>query len=158
RRECGGGGRLSRAAPQEASLMPAPPTACPYCNVPLSAAAPRKPASCPDCGYVPPGAPANAAPVGGPTPRIDAPKPPTQPVAAPPADAWYYARGKDRYGPVPLAELPRLAHAGHLTPADMVLPAGAKQWVAAGSVEGLTPVAAAPRTPSRPAPAPALPG
>ena len=43
-------------------------------------------------------------------------------------DRWYYAQGKTKIGPVPLAELRRLLAEGVLKPPDMILPEGAKRW------------------------------
>ena len=42
-------------------------------------------------------------------------------------DRWYYAQGKTKIGPVPLAELRRLLAEGVLKPPDMILPEGAKR-------------------------------
>jgi hypothetical protein len=67
------------------------------------------------------------------------------PVAETP---WYYARGGQPRGPVPLARLRELAAAGQLLPTDRVLRAGTKLWLAAGDVAGLFP-----QTPAGPAPA-----
>jgi WD40 repeat protein/serine/threonine protein kinase/tetratricopeptide (TPR) repeat protein len=51
--------------------------------------------------------------------------------------AWYYARDRRRVGPVSLQQLRELAAAGELWPEDMLLPEGARQWIAADSVPGL---------------------
>lgn len=66
-----------------------------------------------------------------------------------PADGWYYARDKQKIGPVPLAELCRLAGAGHLMPTDLVLQERTTKWVAVHSVEGLVPVAVSAPTTKR---------
>jgi WD40 repeat protein len=50
---------------------------------------------------------------------------------------WYYARGRERVGPLPWQELCQLAQQGQLTSADMVRPASENRWCAAGEVTGL---------------------
>src|SRR5207244_11899961 len=50
---------------------------------------------------------------------------------------WYYARGKQRVGPVPFSPLQQLANSGQLQPVDMILQEGTPKWVPAGSVAGL---------------------
>src|SRR5438045_2984856 len=52
---------------------------------------------------------------------------------------WYFARNKQRIGPVPFAHLQQLAASGQLLPADMILEQGTPRWVPAASVEGLFP-------------------
>lgn len=53
------------------------------------------------------------------------------------ADQWYYAKGKQAYGPVDAAELKRLASTGGLSRDDHVRKAGMTQWVRASSVKQL---------------------
>ncbi|MBN2577523.1 MAG: DUF4339 domain-containing protein [Pirellulales bacterium] len=50
---------------------------------------------------------------------------------------WYYARGEKQQGPVPSAELKRLAAAGQLRPDDLVWREGLAEWTAARNVQGL---------------------
>src|SRR5262245_52603209 len=56
------------------------------------------------------------------------------------SDRWSYTQGPERFGPVPFARLCELAAEGALSPDDPVQQEGAG-WRAAGSVEGLWPVA-----------------
>lgn len=66
--------------------------------------------------------------------------------------SWYFARGGNRWGPVPWEELRGRVQAGGLLPTDLVWTQGMEQWKAAGSVPGLFPEGyAAPAPPiSRP--------
>jgi WD40 repeat protein/serine/threonine protein kinase/tetratricopeptide (TPR) repeat protein len=50
---------------------------------------------------------------------------------------WYYARDRQKLGPVTLDQLRELACRGELKPADMLLPEGASRWLAASEVSGL---------------------
>ncbi len=50
---------------------------------------------------------------------------------------WYYARNKQRVGPVSFAELQRLVAVGQFQPTDMVLQEGSQKWVLAATVNGL---------------------
>ncbi|MCE5266334.1 MAG: DUF4339 domain-containing protein [Planctomycetaceae bacterium] len=50
---------------------------------------------------------------------------------------WYYARDNKQMGPVPAAELKRLATAGELRPDDLVWREGMGEWAAARNVRGL---------------------
>lgn len=50
---------------------------------------------------------------------------------------WYYARNRQKEGPVTLAGLARLAAAGELCPGDMVLSEGASKWMRADAVPGV---------------------
>ena len=112
--------------------MPVTPLSCPVCQTSIPAnEVPGKRIVCPDCGYLLPA-----------------------PAAAPETGVWFYARGRQKCGPVPMAELQRLAAASKLQPGDMVLQAGASKWVAAGSVAGLflKKPPGPPTTPSSPAP------
>jgi hypothetical protein len=52
-------------------------------------------------------------------------------------NGWYYARGKQKFGPYSAAQIKQFADAGKLQPRDMVLPEGTGKWVAAGSLRGL---------------------
>ncbi len=70
---------------------------------------------------------------------------------------WYYAKGKQRLGPVSAAELRALAGAGTISPTDMVLRAGTQKWLAAGKVKGLFPEpVAAPAVPPEAAEVPTI--
>lgn len=53
------------------------------------------------------------------------------------ADAWYYARNEQRFGPLPRAELGKLALEGQLLPNDLVWTEGMPDWQRAYSVAGL---------------------
>ena len=50
---------------------------------------------------------------------------------------WYFAKGKQQFGPVDAAELKRLASTGGLSPDDLIRKAGMKQWVRASSARQL---------------------
>jgi hypothetical protein len=50
---------------------------------------------------------------------------------------WYYARGNKQMGPVPAADLKRLAAAGELRPEDLVWREGMTEWTLARNVRGL---------------------
>src|SRR5579864_3637897 len=50
---------------------------------------------------------------------------------------WYLARGKQKLGPYPAAQIKKLADSGQLQTRDMVLPEGSGTWVAAGTIRGL---------------------
>lgn len=63
---------------------------------------------------------------------------------------WYYAKNKQKTGPVTIDELKVLVRAGELKPTDMVLEEGALKWIAASTVPGLFTETAA-TTPSAPA-------
>src|SRR5437868_4270769 len=77
---------------------------------------------------------------------------------------WYYAKDKQKYGPVTLDDLKALLRSGELRPTDMLLQEGAQKWVAASTVAELfanpVPVAAQPapttNTPARKKPAKVL--
>jgi len=60
-----------------------------------------------------------------------------RPRAAADEAVWYFARHRQKLGPVPLTHLQALAADGRLQPADMVLRAGTRQWLAAATVPGL---------------------
>ena len=62
---------------------------------------------------------------------------------------WYYARGGQQIGPIPLAELRRRATVGELRPDDLVWCEGWPNWVAARDVDELAPPAPSARS-SRP--------
>lgn len=53
------------------------------------------------------------------------------------AEGWHYSVQGNRHGPVPAAELKRLADSGQLSPADLVWKEGLANWVSASSVKGL---------------------
>jgi len=65
---------------------------------------------------------------------------------------WYYARGKERIGPLSSSQLRRLARAGDLSRTDMGLREGRRKWVPAADVKGLFPPAEPPPLPIPPAP------
>lgn len=69
------------------------------------------------------------------------------------AQMWYYRAGGVEHGPVPAAELKRLAAAGKIGPADLVRREDADKWVPAGHVKGLfaVPVVATPTGDEAPA-------
>jgi len=52
-------------------------------------------------------------------------------------DRWYYARQKQKFGPVSSAQLRQLAATGQLLPSDMVLMEGTQKWSTAGSIPSL---------------------
>jgi len=54
-------------------------------------------------------------------------------------NSWYYARGKQKLGPISFDQLQQLAASGELQPTDMVLQEDARIWTAAWSVDGLYP-------------------
>jgi uncharacterized protein DUF4339 len=51
--------------------------------------------------------------------------------------AWFYAKNRQKIGPVSLSELRQLLTSSELQTSDMVLQEGAKQWVTAGSIPDL---------------------
>lgn len=55
------------------------------------------------------------------------------------ASDWYYAKGKQKFGPVDAAELKRLAATSILMPEDLVWKQGQPKWLRASSVKGLFP-------------------
>jgi hypothetical protein len=61
--------------------------------------------------------------------------------------SYFIARGREKVGPLPLAELRRMAAAGSLGPSDMVLREGEPRWRKAESVDGLPFVAPEPPPP-----------
>lgn len=89
---------------------------CPSCSAPIAVVAmmPGRQFHCPECGLI------QSASQGG----SDLP-------------SWYYARGKQKIGPVTLAELQQLVAGGQLGPADMVLRVGASKWGPASAVPGV---------------------
>ena len=66
-------------------------------------------------------------------------KEPTEPF-------WFYAKDRQKLGPVSLTDLRTLVAEGRLQPTHMVLRNGRAQWVTAGSVPGLFPPAPAATT------------
>src|SRR5687768_1474757 len=58
---------------------------------------------------------------------------------------WYYAQGGQQKGPVTFEDLRNLASTGALAQGDLVWNGSMKDWVPAGSVEGLFVSAAASR-------------
>ncbi len=58
-------------------------------------------------------------------------------VGIPAAGRWYYARGRQKLGPLVLDGLRKLAASGRLTRSDMVWQEGTPVWLPAGSVPGL---------------------
>ncbi len=59
------------------------------------------------------------------------------------ANAWYYAKGEERQGPVTSAELKTLAESGTLTPDDLIWKEGMEDWRPASELKGLFPAASA---------------
>jgi len=55
------------------------------------------------------------------------------------AAEWYYAKNKQKVGPVTQAQLQELVRSGKLSPADMVWKQGMAKWQSAGAVDGLLP-------------------
>jgi len=51
--------------------------------------------------------------------------------------AWYYAKNRQKIGPVCLTNLQQLAVSGELQPSDMVLQDETKKWVTAGTISEL---------------------
>src|SRR5947208_656930 len=95
--------------------MPAFAMSCPRCReaFPLNESNGHHLDRCPQCG--------------GP---LDPPVMITEP-------AWYYARDRQKVGPLVWEHLHRLAASGQLRPGDMVLREGSKRWVLAGSLAEL---------------------
>jgi uncharacterized membrane protein YdbT with pleckstrin-like domain len=58
------------------------------------------------------------------------------------ADEWYVSRGGKRFGPVPAAQLRKLAAAGKIKSSDLLWKDGLNDWVAAESIKGLFPSSA----------------
>ena len=52
-------------------------------------------------------------------------------------EQWYYTRGGQRFGPIPMAALKSMASSGQLTPQDFVWRDGMPDWIAASGVNGL---------------------
>lgn len=50
---------------------------------------------------------------------------------------WFYAKGKQKTGPVTIDELKALLRSGQLQPSDMLLQEGSQKWVAASDVKEL---------------------
>ena len=67
--------------------------------------------------------------------------------------AWYYAKDKERFGPVSLAELRSLVAQGKLRPADLVWTDQLPAWTPAGKVRELFPLRAVDSVPGIKAPA-----
>ena len=67
--------------------------------------------------------------------------------------AWYYAKNKERFGPVSLAELRSLVAQGKLRPADLVWTDQLPAWTPAGKVRELFPFRAVDSVPGIKAPA-----
>lgn len=57
------------------------------------------------------------------------------------ADEWYYAKGKEKVGPLTAAQMKQLARSGELARTSMVWKTGMPKWVQAGQVNGLFPEA-----------------
>jgi hypothetical protein len=55
------------------------------------------------------------------------------------AAEWYYAKNKQKVGPVTEAQLQELVRSGELSPTDMVWKQGMAKWQPAGAVDGLLP-------------------
>src|ERR1051325_6850043 len=72
---------------------------------------------------------------------------------------WYYARGGAQTGPVSFGDLQAAAASGQLGADDLVWREGTAEWVAARTVAGLFPAAAAPppAIPNPPPPPPPTP-
>ena len=71
-------------------------------------------------------------------------------------EQWHYTRGGQQFGPVPAAELKRMASSGDLSPTDMVWKEGMPNWVSAEKLKGLfpgSPAVTATPPPQPPAPA-----
>jgi hypothetical protein len=74
---------------------------------------------------------------------------PTPPAAAAPG-RYFYARNRQKVGPVTLAQLNQLLRCGQLQPTDMVLEEGQTKWATARSIPGVTVTPTpAPRPPAR---------
>lgn len=71
------------------------------------------------------------------------------------AAEWYYAKGKEKVGPLTAAQLKQLILSGELTRTDMVWKEGMGKWTPAGQVDGL--FDAAPSQAVRPSVPPPLP-
>jgi uncharacterized protein YkwD len=66
------------------------------------------------------------------------------PGAQAPPERWFYARAKQKVGPLSWADLQKAARAGQLTPGDMVLRDGTGRWAPAQDVPNLFPPLASP--------------
>src|SRR5208337_4663987 len=98
---------------------------CPHCHAQVQIENNDRPVPCPSCGQV----------VNGP--------------------AWFYAKNRQKLGPVSLTHLQQSATSGDLQTSDMVLQDGAKQWVKAGTIPQLFPAHdTAPTEEHLPAPVP----
>lgn len=58
----------------------------------------------------------------------------SEPVSAPVIAEWFYARQRQKIGPVTLDQLRSLLQSGEVAPGDMVLRQGTTQWVPASNV------------------------
>lgn len=55
------------------------------------------------------------------------------------SDGWFYAKNRQRIGPVSIAELCRLAARSEILPTDMVMNPETRKWMPAREVKGLFP-------------------
>jgi uncharacterized protein YkwD len=103
------------------------PFSCPHCSKPFRVEAGPQPqrVACPGC-------------------RQSV----TVPAATP--GRWYYARAREKVGPLGEEQLRALAASGQLAPADMVWEEGSPRWLQAGTVPGLFPPPRPPAIPPRP--------
>ncbi len=86
---------------------------CPHCKtVVQTAATPGQSLVCPNC----------KRPFAAPAPR---------------EPGWFYARERQKFGPVSLAQLRQLAAGGQLQPTDMLLREGTTTWTPASALAGL---------------------
>jgi len=60
------------------------------------------------------------------------------------AKQWHYSKGNQKLGPVPDAELRKMAADGRLSPEDMIWSEGMTDWVPARTAKGLFPASDAP--------------
>lgn len=115
-----------------------PPRQCPACKGALAGAltAPARPTA-PLAQLVGVPGSTTARPQSG---DARPPLPPSQPRDSRPPLAtpgWYYAQNKKKHGPVPFAQLQRLAASGQLGAQDMILQEGAQKWLPAAKVTGV---------------------
>jgi uncharacterized RDD family membrane protein YckC len=67
-------------------------------------------------------------------------------------DEWFYAKGEQQIGPVPLQQLRELANAGELRREDLVWTEGRTQWIPAGTIPAIFETAVAQPPPIAPIP------
>lgn len=64
---------------------------------------------------------------------------------------WYYARGGNRFGPMPISQLKALAESGHVQPSDLLWSDGMPGWTRADLTPAILPKLPTPVPPQPPA-------